>query len=657
MALLSSERSARGVTHLRFEQHTGDLQVYGVYVKASLSARGELLSVIENLVPAPAASAVAPAIDERRALGAAIAHLYGSQVTPPGLARREGRTAVFERTPFFHRGPRVTAVAVPRGDGLLGVAFLVETWTQKRNLLHHTLVGGGGEILSEELRTSNDSYRIFPVDPVASAQTIVSGPGAGNAESPSGWLFGSGQTSLDISGNNAHAYVDADANNLPDGGGAGIADGNFLATADLGLSPAAAQNRAVSVQNLFYLNNVIHDTLLRHGFTEGAGNFQEENFTASGAESDSVNAEAQDGSGTDNANFATPSDGTNPRMQMFLWSPLGTHEVLISGSPAADGSYLAQGAAFGADLDTTGVSGPLALADDGTGNYLACARLPRGSLTGAVAVVDRGTCTFVDKVAYAQRAGAIGVIIANNVPGAIFSPGGRGGGARIPTVMVSQDDGVTIKTAAGLGTATLRLRADAPPMRDSALDSDVVWHEYGHGLTWRMIGGMSGTMAGAVGEGMSDVLSILINDNDVVGEYSSSDPAGIRSAPYTNYPRTYGDFSGTGVHFNGEIYAAIGWRLRENYIAAGLTTNDLLTDLVDGMNFTIATPAFEDMRDGIVASAATERECLVWDAFADYGVGVGASSTVSRRGIVTVVESFALPAECSAALTTANAND
>ena len=45
---------------------------------------------------------------------------------------------------------------------------------------------------------------------------------------------------------------------------------------------------------------------------------------------------------------------------------------------------------------------------------------------------------------------------------------------------------------------------------------------------------------------MSDVLAIVINDNDRVGEYSFSDPIGIRSAPYTNYPRTYGDVAGTG---------------------------------------------------------------------------------------------------------------
>jgi len=38
----------------------------------------------------------------------------------------------------------------------------------------------------------------------------------------------------------------------------------------------------------------------------------------------------------------------------------------------------------------------------------------------------------------------------------------------------------------------------------------------------------------------------------------------------------------------------------------------------------------------------------VWDAFADFGVGVGAKATVKRSGGIAVTESFALPVGCSA---------
>ena len=638
MALVSENRVERtGITHLRLEQRSGTLAVYGVYVKASLTARGELISVIENLVAIPAASAVQAQVGGAHALGAALRHLYGDAVVPPGLARREGDTEVFARTPFFHREPRVTPVAVPRGDGLLGVAYLVETWSQKGNLLHHTLVGGGGDVQGVENRTANDSYNVFTVNPGPvddPGQTVVSGG--------TGWLFAGNHTKVDIAGNNAHAYLDTDANNTPDASTSTVTDGNFLTVANLNAAPSTTDNRAVSVQNLFYLNNIIHDRLKEFGFDEAAGNFQEDNFGEGGAGSDSVNAEAQDGSGTDNANFATPSDGTNPRMQMYLWSGFGTHEVVAGGVV-----YKAMGAAFGPASTVTGRSGALALAGSSTVN-LACSKLTRNSLSNKVVIVDRGTCDFITKVKNVQAAGAIAAIIVNNVAGLPFTMGGTGM-VSIPAVMVGQTDGTIIKTSAG-STGTARLTDPAPLMRDSALDSGIVWHEYGHGLTWRMIGGMSGAMAGAIGEGMGDVLAIIVNEDDRVGAYAASDPGGIRTVPYGSYGLSYNDFTGTEVHLDGELYGAIGWRLFQNF---GANRKDvLLTYMVDGMNFTPSTPTFEQMRDGIITGIRatspdySNDECKIWDGFADFGVGVGAKATLSRRGTWTITESTGMPPEC-----------
>jgi hypothetical protein len=75
----------------------------------------------------------------------------------------------------------------------------------------------------------------------------------------------------------------------------------------------------------------------------------------------------------------------------------------------------------------------------------------------------------------------------------------------------------------------------------------------------------------------------------------------------------------------------------------------LLADLVDGMNYTPREPTFEEMRDGILdglaASGNTGRDCLVWTAFAEYGVGVGAHGVANGK-TATTVESFDLPAEC-----------
>ena len=77
-------------------------------------------------------------------------------------------------------------------------------------------------------------------------------------------------------------------------------------------------NQQFNITNLFYWNNILHDILYLYGFTEVAGNFQNSNLGRGGAGADYVIADAQDGGGTNNANFATPVDGTRPRMQMYL---------------------------------------------------------------------------------------------------------------------------------------------------------------------------------------------------------------------------------------------------------------------------------------------------------------------------------------------------
>jgi extracellular elastinolytic metalloproteinase len=614
-----------GITQVRFEQRVGGLPVYGTYAKAAIATDGVLRSLVEN-VAAPPAALVATGIDEPQAIAAAIANLYPNVDT--------------SAAGFFRAAPRAARVAVPKGAGAMSVGFVVQTWTERGNQLHETLVDGNGAILGVESRTNNDTYNVFTKNPFTTPQQPVAGPGSGNAQSPIGWLAGA-QGSTHIRGNNANTYLDVVSDNAADGDGDAITTGEFLTAADLASTPASSANREVAVQNLFYLNNVIHDELYRFGFVEAVGNFQNDNFSNGGSGNDAVNAEAQDGGGTDNANFATPSDGQPPRMQMYLWTGVGTHEVVVNSV-----NYLAQGATFGPDLTTTGITGTLALVNDGTGTTSdGCERLPRGSLSGRIALIDRGTCTFVDKVKYAQSAGAIGVIIANNQGGdAVMTMGGSGRTA-IPAVLVSQNSGATLKTAVG-AAATERLRDPQPLQHDGDIDSDIVYHEYCHGLTWRMIGSMSGPLAGAIGEGMSDVCALLMNGDDRVGEYSASDPIGIRRDPYAGYPRTYGDVTGDEVHDDGEIYAAIGWRMMELFGETGRDT--LFNYLVEGMNYTPAGPTYEQMRDGIlqavsIGGGAAADTCNVWQAFAQFGVGEGAQGTL-RGKRVTILESFTVPA-------------
>ena len=621
----------RGITQARLEQRAAGLPVYGTYGRAALNARGELVHLVENFVRVgPVARA---RISAAQAIDIAVRNLYPElRSVPPG---------------FFRSAPTAAAVAVPLADGGLVAGFVVETWTDARNQLHETLVGGDGAILDVEARTSSDAYNVFRINPLATPQQLMVGPGSGNAQSPIGWLFAGVQGSTDIRGNNVAAYLDAVSDNESDGSGTAVANGEFTTVADLTVSPSEAVNRDVAVQNLFFLNNLIHDELFTHGFVEGAGNFQEDNFDNGGRGSDSVDAEAQDGGGTDNANFATPRDGRNPRMQMYLWSGLGTHQVTVGAN-----TFAAQGAAFGPALDTGGVGGIIALVNDGAGTSPtdACEALAAGSFNGMIALADRGACNFTVKVKNAQNAGAVAVIIANNSGGDyIFTMGGEDATITIPSVMISQDDRPILAAMTPVA-GTVALSSQPPLSRDGDVDADIVFHEYCHGLTWRMIDRMSGPLAGAVGEGMSDTCALLLNGDDVIGEYSSSNPTGIRRFRYAGYPNTYSDVTGASVHADGEIYAATMWRLMELF---GEPRRPVLFGyLVDGMHYTPARPTYEQMRDGILAAVAAAPddagdECRVWQAFAQFGIGVGAQGS-ARGSRVAITESFALPAACAA---------
>ena len=74
----------------------------------------------------------------------------------------------------------------------------------------------------------------------------------------------------------------------------------------------------------------------------------------------------------------------------------------------------------------------------------ACAPLTNINITGAIALVDRGTCSFVEKALAAQHAGAVGIIVANNRAGEPFFAMGfdhQYDAVAIVAVMVTRADG------------------------------------------------------------------------------------------------------------------------------------------------------------------------------------------------------------------------
>jgi len=98
-------------------------------------------------------------------------------------------------------------------------------------------------------------------------------------------------------------------------------------------------------------------------------------------------------------------------------------------------------------LSLTGASiGPLVdITQIGDSTGLACNALPAASLNNAIALIERGTCSFDQKAVNAQTAGAIGVIFYNSPGTAIAGPGSIGEDFLGPTVMIANSDGVNLK--------------------------------------------------------------------------------------------------------------------------------------------------------------------------------------------------------------------
>jgi len=132
------------------------------------------------------------------------------------------------------------------------------------------------------------------------------------------------------------------------------------------------------------------------------------------------------------------------------------------------GPYQVSDAAFNPPPPVS-VTGSLELADDGDDEAGAasvndaCQSLV-GFTSGNIAVLDRGTCSFVDKVANAQAAGAIAVVVVNDQGDGLLSMGGSNPAITIPSVFLGQSNGTIIKGELGSGvTATLSLTTSGDP--------------------------------------------------------------------------------------------------------------------------------------------------------------------------------------------------
>jgi hypothetical protein len=252
------------------------------------------------------------------------------------LAATEGQATTFSAPGTLDPvkvEPRIFEVAT--GDDRFAFQVLL-SWAdaQKQQQYELALVDAEtGVLLSSHSLVETFTGRVFNVNAqptgnmTADTRTVVSFDGT-PAASPNGWV-GAARNTV---GNNAVAATDIDGNNTV-GANETQPVANASDSFDFPFSPTqnASGFRAAAVANAFFLVNDYHDRTYLLGFTEASGNFQTSNFGKGGAQNDPVNVDAQDGSGTNNANFATPPDGSRPRMQMFLFS--------INGGATEDGDF------------------------------------------------------------------------------------------------------------------------------------------------------------------------------------------------------------------------------------------------------------------------------------------------------------------------------
>ena len=197
--------------------------------------------------------------------------------------------------------------------------------------------------------------------------------------------------------------------------------------------------------------------------------------------------------------------------------------------------------------------------------------------------------------------------------------------------------------------------------RHTAFDADVVFHEYTHGLTNRLVGGqlnanaLDNLQSGGLGEGWSDYYALTIQnyfrsvEKTVVGDWVLNDSAGIRRARYDDaYPFGFGDLSQSAdPHAIGEVWcAALMMLTRKMRVQLGGDQQGYRLSwqiVTDGLKLTPANPTFLDARDAILqalddlatatrisASTHATARRAAWEAFAHFGMGVHATSPDSN---------------------------
>jgi len=704
--------TGRGGIIGRFQQMHDGLEVFGRALNLLLDRKLNLVASSGTLTPNRLAKQSEFILTPERALAIGFEQNTGEKITDlvlnpaktDGFAKLAG--SQFNSHLRLHDNSRVKPVYFAADDNSLRAAYYVEAITSAKGdrdglWRSYVIDATTGEVLFSNDLTAHveTTYRVFadaaaphmpmdgpqgnaltphPTGDLADTPPLGEGYGTPNTitldfgpiSTQDPWLDAQATTTT---GNNVDAYADIsgedgfDAQDVrPSMTSSNAFEYDFAPFKD-GLS-GDGQNHAIV--SLFYTNNFLHDWFYDNGFDEASGNAQNDNYGRGGVGGDALRVEAQDFSGANNANMSTPSDGSAPRMQMFIWDFLSDAGIDITGVNVPE----VGGAAFGpAEFDVTGTL--MNMADDTDPASDGCETTSQ-DLTNAVVIIDRGSCNFTVKVKNAQDAGATAVIMVNNKPDSeegVIAMGGDDATITIPSLFVANSVGTSIRDALSNDPSLqARLFKQEKPI-DGTLDNGIVAHEWAHYLTNRLVGnanGLSNNQGRSMGEGWSDFVALLmmVRESDLLqpgndqlqGVYSASTFVGnayfgIRRAPYSTdfnknaltfkhieagvplpntHPLRFGS-SGNGnaeVHASGEIWANVLWEIFVALVnKPGYSfeqAREVMKDyLVASLKMTPNAPTMLEARDALLAVAVAndvEDFKLMRAAFIKRGMGAGA---------------------------------
>ncbi|KAI1369752.1 extracellular elastinolytic metallo proteinase [Xylaria arbuscula] len=316
-----------GIAHVNFKQTAHGLDIDNADFNVNIAADGTVFSYgnsfFEGKIPADSPLRKRDFSDSTQALEKATSMLQ-LPVTGQATAEATGETETYtlKGTSGAQKDPEARLMYFVKSNGELALTWRVETDVLDNWLLSYVDATTNEEIHGVVDWVQDAQMRVYPWgvnDPDVGSRTLLTDPW--DPENSEFTWFSDGTTDYtDTRGNNAVAQTN------PSGGNTwqtnyrpSEADLDFDYDWSVSWSPPSVYSNA-SVTQLFYTANTYHDILYDLGFTEAAGNFETNNNGQGGVGNDFVILNSQDGSGTNNANFATPPDGQSGRMRMYRWT-------------------------------------------------------------------------------------------------------------------------------------------------------------------------------------------------------------------------------------------------------------------------------------------------------------------------------------------------